>query len=144
MRLKRKKAHPKNRYAMFLKIRSLTHIFAPIKVAALESVDKCLRSSDICRHRNIMYIAQTQNVNVVRLMRFRVHRIAEEYQQVYLVAGDTGRKLLIAALRAAQKSLDMQTCGLGNKLACCSCSTDVMSAQNAAVRDTKLNHKLLF
>ena len=78
--------------------RSAAHVFAPVKVAALEGVDKGFGGGNIGRNGNVVYIAESEQVDVVRLVGFRVQRIAEEYQQVDLVSGNAGSKLLIAAL----------------------------------------------
>ena len=61
-------------------------------------MDKSLCSRDIGRNGNIVHIAQTEQIYIVRLVRLRIERVAEEYQQVDLIAGDAGGKLLVAAL----------------------------------------------
>lgn len=74
---------------------------APVKVTALESVDKRLGSSDIGGNGDIVYVAKTEQIHLVWLMWLGRKRISEEKQQVYLVAGNAGADLLVTALRAA-------------------------------------------
>ena len=74
------------------------HIFAPVQIAAFESVNKRLGGSDVGRERNIVYVTQTKEIGVVRLVSLWVQRVAKEHQQVDLVAAYAGSKLLIPAL----------------------------------------------
>ena len=80
---------------------SVAHILTPVEVATLQCVYQCLSRSDIGRNRDIMNITQTQKIYIIRLVGLCIERVAEEHQQVYLVAGYAGCKLLIATLRAA-------------------------------------------
>ena len=70
----------------------------PVEVAALQRMDKRLGGSNIGRHRDIVYVAKTEQIHLVWLVGLRGKRISEEKQQVYLVAGNTGADLLVAAL----------------------------------------------
>lgn len=53
---------------------------SPIKVAALERVDKRLGGSDICGGGDIMHVAQTQQTGFIRLMRLGTDGVAEEHK----------------------------------------------------------------
>ena len=71
-------------------------------------------------------------------------RIAEEQEQIDLIAGNAGCDLLITALNTCQKALDLQTRCLGDQLAGGTRSHQFMLAQNPAIRRTELNHQLFF
>lgn len=58
----------------------------PVKVASFEGVDKRLGSCDIGRNGYIVYVAQTQEIHLIGLMGLGSEGIAEEQQQVYLIA----------------------------------------------------------
>ena len=68
----------------------------------------------------------------------------KKQQQVDFIAGNAGRDLLVAALHTGQKTLHLQAGRLGDELAGCAGRHQLMLAQDAAVRRTKLNHQLLF
>ena len=85
-----------------------------VEVSALKSVDERLGGSDVRCNGNVVYVAETEQIDVVRFVRLRVERVAEEYQTVDLVAGDAGSKLLVAALRAAEVTLDVKPGGFRN------------------------------
>ena len=123
---------------------SVAHIFAPVKVAAFKRVDKRLGGSDIGCNGNVVNVAQAQQVDVVRLVGLCVQRVAEEDEQVYLVAGNAGGELLVAALRSAQKTLYVKPGSLCDQFSGGAGGAYFMVAQNTAVCDTELNHKLLF
>ena len=91
-----------------------------------------------------MHIAQAQQRHFVGLTGLCVDGVAEEQQQVDLVAGNAGRDLLVAALHPGQKTLYLQAGGLGNQFAGSAGRHQFMLAQNTAVRRAELNHQLLF
>lgn len=111
---------------------------APVKVTALESVDKRLGSSDIGGNGDIVYVAKTEQIHLVWLMGLGRKRISEEKQQVYLVAGNAGADLLVTALRAAEIALDVKSRCLGNKLSGSTRSTKIMLGEYTAVCNTEL------
>ena len=91
-----------------------------------------------------MHIAQAQQGHLVRLAGLCIDGVAEEQQQVDLVAGNAGRDLLVAALHTGQKTLYLQAGGLRNQFAGRAGRHQFMLAQNTAVRRAELNHQLLF
>ena len=115
-----------------------------VSVTALEAVDKDLSGGDVGGHRDVVDIAQAQQSHLIRLAGLCVDGVAEEQQQVHLVAGDAGRDLLVAALYARQKALHLQTGGFGDHLAGRTGCHQFMLAQNPAVRRTELYHQLFF
>ena len=74
------------------------YYLTPVKVASFKGVYERLGSGDVRCHGDVVYIAQPQKIHFVRLMRLRSEGISEKEEQVYLIAGDTGAYLLIAAL----------------------------------------------
>ena len=86
-------------YALVLNLQ--LYNLAPIEVAALEAMDEHLCRCDVRRHGNVIQVAETEQVFIVRLQCLLLHGVAEVQQKVDLVAGDTRRNLLIAALWAA-------------------------------------------
>ena len=74
------------------------HDVAPVEVAALKAVDEDFRSGDVSGQRDIVHITQTQQGHLVRLAGLCIDGVAEEQQQIDLIAGDAGRDLLVTAL----------------------------------------------
>ena len=52
--------------------------------------------------------------------------------------------LLISALRTAEISLDIKTCGFRNKFSRSTGSAEIMSAEYTTVRNAELHHKFFF
>ncbi len=73
------------------------------EVAALQAVDEHFSSGDVGGQRDIVHIAQAQQRHFVGLAGLSVDGVPEEQQQVYLVAGNARRDLLVAALHTGQK-----------------------------------------
>ncbi len=107
-------------------------------------MDKRLGSGNVSAYRNVVNIAEPQQVHFVRLMRLGAQRVSEKQQQVYLIAGNTGAYLLISALGAAQIALYVKPCGLSDHLACSSCSAKIVAGQHTAVGNAELHHKFFF
>lgn len=59
---------------------------SPVKVAAVESVDKSLGCSDIRSYGYVMYVAKTKQICLVRFVRFSRYGISEKEEQVDLIA----------------------------------------------------------
>ena len=116
----------------------------PIQVSTLQAVDEHLRGGDVGGQRDVMHITQAQQGHLVGLAGLCVDRIAEEQEQIDLIAGNAGCDLLITALNTCQKALDLQTRCLGDQLAGGTRSHQFMLAQNPAIRRTELNHQLFF
>lgn len=74
----------------------------PVKVASFKGVNKSLRRGNICAYRNIMNIAEPEQIAFVRLMSLGRKRVSEKEEQIYFIAGDTRAYLLRSALGAAQ------------------------------------------
>ena len=85
-----------------------------------------------------MDIAKTQQIHFIALMSFCGQGIAEKEQEVDFIASDQGSDLLISALRAAQKSFDIQSRSFGNQFAGSAGRAKIMSAQNTAVSNAEL------
>ena len=70
------------------------------------------------------------------------------YKQMNIETLSTGQEavsnLLIAALGAAEVTLDIQTGCLCNHFTCSTCSAEIVSGQNTAVSDAELNQKFFF
>ena len=108
-------------------------------------MDQHLGRRDIRRDRDVVHVAKAQKVLVVRRFRLlRLHGIAEKQQEVDLIAGDARRNLLVAALFAAQKAVDVEARRVRNELACRAGCAKRMTAQNATISDAELNHQLFF
>lgn len=56
-----------------------------------------------------MHITKPEEVHIVRLVRFGAERVPEKQQQVDFVAGNSGCNLLVTALRATQKALNLKS-----------------------------------
>ena len=107
-------------------------------------MDQHLGGGDVGGHGDVVHIAQAQQSHLIRLAGLGIDGVAEEQQQVDLVAGNAGRDLLVAALHPGQKTLYLQAGGLGNQFTGSAGRHQFMLAQNAAVRRAELNHQLLF
>ena len=83
------------------------HDIAPVQIAALQAVDQHLGGGDVGCHGDIVHIAQAQQRHFVGLAGLSVDGVAEEQQQVDLIAGDAGCDLLVAALHTGQKALHL-------------------------------------
>ena len=57
----------------------------PVEVAPLEAVYEHLARRDIGRHRDIVDVAESQNVVILRLVGLRGERVAEEKQKIYTI-----------------------------------------------------------
>ena len=120
------------------------HDLTPIEIASFKSVNKQLCRCDICSHRNIVHVAYSQKIHIIRLVRLRIDRISEKQKHIYFIAGDLCADLLTAALRAGKKFNDLQSGSFRNDLSGCTGSVKIVAAENAAVSDAKLYHKLFF
>ena len=80
---------------------------APIEVAALQAVNEHFGGGDVGGQRDVVDIAQAQQGHFVGFTGLGVDGVAEEQQQIDLVAGDAGRDLLVAALNAREEALDL-------------------------------------
>ena len=69
-------------------------------IVIINNCRRDFRSCNVGCKRNIMNIAKTEQIIIVRFMRLCGKRISEEYEQVDFVAGNTACYLLTAALRA--------------------------------------------
>jgi hypothetical protein len=86
---------------------------APVEVAALQTMDEHLCGGDVGGQRDVVHITQAQQRHLIGLTGLCIDGVAEEQEQIDLVAGDAGRDLLVAALDARQESLDLQARCLG-------------------------------
>ena len=90
-----------------------------------------------------MNITKPHKICFIGLVRLCRDRISEKQEQVDLVTGDPRRDLLISALGTAQITYNSQTSCFGDHFSGRSRSTEVRFAQNSAVCDAELYHKLL-
>ena len=114
---------------------------SPIKVAAFKTVDKYLSRCDIGSYGDVVHIAETEKVDILGVMGLGSQRVAEEEKKVYLFTAYPCGYLLTAALRAGKIFLNIETGCLLNELAGSAGSTEVMSAEYAAVRNAELHQK---
>ena len=70
----------------------------PIQVAALQAVDEHLSGGNVGGHGDVVHIAQAQQGHLIGLAGLCIDGVAEEQQQVHLIAGNAGRDLLVTAL----------------------------------------------
>ena len=75
---------------------------SPVHISALKSVYKYLGGGDVGSHGDVVNIAKTEKVGIVRLKIALGERIAEKEQKIYFIAADTGGYLLVAALSSAE------------------------------------------
>ena len=122
-------------------IESLNNI-SPVKVAALKSVNEHLGGGYVGSYGDIVHVAKAQHVHIVSLVWLLIERVAEEQQHVDFIARYTRGDLLAAALRARQELLDSKACCLRYHFARGAGGAKIVAAQNSAVCNTKLNHKL--
>src|ERR1035438_14162 len=82
----------------------------PLLVAAAHQRrgDHEISGGPVAGHRDIADHGDPEQGLNVRIMRMRLERIPQEYQQVDLALGDTGADLLVAAIRAAPEAGDGQ------------------------------------
>ncbi len=107
-------------------------------------MDEHLCGGDVGGQRDVVHITQAQQGHLIGLAGLCIDGVAEEQQQIDLIAGDAGRDLLVAALDARQEPLHLQARGLGDHLAGRTGGHQFMLAQDPAVCRTELNHQLLF
>ena len=107
-------------------------------------MDEHLSGGDVGGHGDVVHIAQAQQGHLIGLAGLCIDGVAEEQQQVHLIAGNAGRDLLVTALNPCQETLHLQARGLCDHLASRPGGHQFMLAQNPAVRRTELNHQLLF
>ena len=74
---------------------------------ALQAVDQYLGSGNVGGHGDVVHIAQAQQRHFVGFAGLCVDGVAEEQQQIHLIAGDAGCDLLVAALHTGQKALHL-------------------------------------
>src|SRR5699024_10667811 len=84
---------------------------APVQIAPLQTVDQHFGSGDVGGHRDVVHVTETEKVHVIGLVGLGAARVTEKQQQIDLIAGNAGCNLLVAALRTAQKTLNLQTGG---------------------------------
>ena len=71
-------------------------------------MDEDLGGGDVSGYRDVVHIADAQQVHLVRLAGFGGNGVAEKQQHVYFITGDAGHDLLAAAVAAGQKFLHTQ------------------------------------
>lgn len=74
----------------------------PVKIASFKGMNESFRCGDICAYRNVMNVAEPEQVAFIRLVCLGRQRVSEKEEQVNFVAGDTRAYLLRSALGAAQ------------------------------------------
>ena len=107
-------------------------------------MDQDLGGGNVGGNGNVVYIAQAQQIQLVRLMGLRIDGVAEEQQQVDLIAGNARCNLLVAAMGTGQEALNGQACGLADHLSRSARGHQRMLAQHAAVCDAELHHQFFF
>lgn len=84
----------------------LSQKLAPIEISAFKRHDKCLTGRDIGRNWDVVNVAESQKIMLIRFGGLTGQGIAEEDQKVDLVAGDLRADLLTSTLRACEILLD--------------------------------------
>ena len=70
----------------------------PIQVSTLQTVDEHLRGGDVGGQRDVMHITQAQQGHLVGFAGLCVDRIAEEQEQIDLIAGNAGYPKYVVTL----------------------------------------------
>ena len=68
---------------------------SPVQSAALKSLYEDFGGGDVGRDGDVVHVAEPEEIEFVRFALLDRDRVAEEEQQVYLVAGDPRRKSTI-------------------------------------------------
>ena len=123
--------------------RFLMNEFAPIKVAAFKSMDKCFCGCNVGRNGNVVNVAKTKKGSIVSI-RVLVHRIAEEKEKVDFVTGDSGSNLFTTAVASAEEAGNFKSGCVGNKFSGSGSGAEFVLAENSAIGNAELDHKLLF
>ena len=76
---------------------------APVKVAALKSMDKRFGGCNVGGNGYVVHVAKAQKGGIVRVG-VLVYGVAEEKKKVNFVAGDSGSNLLTAAVASAEEA----------------------------------------
>ena len=131
-------------YQFFLYRGSRIQDGAPIQVAVFQTVDEHFGGGDVGGHRDVMYVAQAQQVHLVGFTGLGGDGVAEEEEHVHLVAGDARRDLLVTAVFPRHEALYIQPGGFGHQPPGGPGGDQPVRRQNAAIRDAELNHQFLF
>ena len=117
---------------------------APVEAARLKSRDHDLGRREVGSDRNIIYVAESeQSVSDVGGLLGDLGASEIEYE-VYLVVGDSGDYLLHTAGAAGKEGLYVKTRRIRDIATCRIGCENVMTAENSAISDTELRHKLFF
>ena len=107
----------------------------------LQAVDQHLGSGNVGGNRNIVHIADAQQVHLVGLRGLSADGVTEEKQHVHFVAGDAGNDLLVTAVAARQKALYVQAGGFGHKPPRGTRGDQPVLAQNLPIGNAELTHQ---
>ena len=119
--------------------------FTPLEVSPVQRLDQELCSCQIRCKRNVVNIAEADDVVDVRLVFFAVAEgIAKENNEVDLVVLDLRTDLLLTAKVPCQELVNGKVGDLFHKASCGSCRIQIMSAQNAAICNAEILHQFLF
>lgn len=78
---------------------------APVEVTVFQTVDQDFGSGNVGGNRNVVDIADAQQVHLIGLIGLGADGVAEEEQHVHLFTGDARYDLLGAAMAAGEKIL---------------------------------------
>lgn len=82
---------------------------APVEVTVFQTVDQDFGGGDVGGNRNVVDIADAQQVHLIGLIGLGADGVAEEEQHVHLFTGDARYDLLGAAMAAGEKFCDLQS-----------------------------------
>ena len=101
-------------------------------------------STNIRRKRHVINVAKTEKI-IFRLRDTLRGVVASEIKhRVYFIIRNLRRNLLCASGVTDEKRFYIKPCGVLNISACRVSSTKMMTAENSAIRNAKLRHKLFF
>ena len=107
-------------------------------------MDQAFSRGHIGGDGNVVYVAQAEQVRVVRLIRLGVERITEKQEEVDLIIGNACRDLLISSLGAAEEFLDFKACRICDEFTGSSGCAECMSGKGSAIGNAELNHQFFF
>ena len=90
-----------------------------------------------------MRITQADDISHIRFMRFGCQRVPQEDNQINLILLDLCADLLLPAQMSGQVLMNIQIGYFFNQTACCAGRIKCVAAQDSAVGDAEILHKLL-
>ena len=94
--------------------------FTPLKISPVQRFDQQLCRRKVGSHWYVVHITELDNIVYIRLMPLGIERIAQKYEQIYLILLDLCSDLLHAAEMTCEMFVDIEVCDLLDQSSRCS------------------------